>query len=112
LALKVVSERLLIQPPSVTGVVDRLERQGFVRRSLSSKDLRVRNLSLTPRGRALMGAILEGHADRIQSLFAPLHLAEQETMLSLLKRLEKHLETLASTVPETDPAAAKPRRNK
>lgn len=110
LPLKVVSERMLIQPPSVTGVVDRLERLGFVRRSSSTKDMRVRHLSLTPRGRDLMATILEGHADRVQSLFAPLQLAEQETMLTLLKRLELHLETLASTGPEAGPAAGKTRK--
>ena len=103
LPLKAVSERLLIQPPSVTGVVDRLERHGFVRRSLSSTDMRVRHLCLTPPGRELLARVLEGHAARIQSLFAPLLPGEQETILGLLQRLEAHLETLVSTASETGP---------
>lgn len=96
LPLKIVSERLLIQPPSVTGVVDRLERQGFVKRVASKTDLRVRHLSLTAHGRSLMAKVLEGHAERVQSLFAGLQPQEQDTMLSLLKRLEAHLGTLVS----------------
>ena len=99
LPLKDVSERLLIQPPSVTGVVDRLERLGFVKRSTSKTDLRVRHLSLTTHGRDLMAKVLEGHAERVQSLFAGLQPQEQETMLTLLKRLEAHLGTLVSTQP-------------
>ncbi len=96
LPLKEVSKRLLIQPPSVTGVVDRMERQGFVKRISSKTDLRVRHLSLTPQGRALMSTVLKGHADRIQLLFASLRIEEQETMLSLLTRMEAHLTTLVS----------------
>ncbi len=96
LPLKEVSARLLIQPPSVTGVVDRLERLGFVKRTASKTDLRVRQLSLTPQGRALMAKVLEGHAERVRSLFAGLRPSEQATMLSLLQRLEAHLQTFVS----------------
>jgi MarR family 2-MHQ and catechol resistance regulon transcriptional repressor len=98
--LKAVSERLLIQPPSVTGVVDRMERLGLVKRSHSAEDMRVRHLSLTPQGRALLSRVLEGHAKRIQSLFGGLELQDQKTMLQLLKRLEVHLRTVVS--PHTD----------
>ena len=96
LPLKTVSERLLIQPPSVTGVVDRLERQGLVKRSSSAKDMRVRHLSLTPRGRDLIACVLEGHPERIRSLFAPIPPEEQRTVLGLLDRLNAHLKSLAS----------------
>jgi len=99
LSLKEVSERLLIQPPSVTGVVDRLERLGFVMRSPSATDLRVRHLGLTPPGRALMAKVLAGHGERIHSLLAGLEPQEQETMLGLLKRLETHLRGLVSAPP-------------
>ncbi len=105
LPLKQVSERLLIQPPSVTGVVDRLERRGLVKRSPSTQDLRVRHLSLTPQGRDLLDKVLEGHAARVQSLFAPLQPGEQQTMLNLLTRLRVHLETCISPVPPTKQAA-------
>ncbi len=100
LPLKEVGERLLIQPPSVTGVVDRLEREGLVKRSHSRKDLRVRHLSLTPRGRKLVAKVLdEGHADRTKALFSGLRLHEQELMLGLLNRLAAHLERLVSPQP-------------
>jgi DNA-binding MarR family transcriptional regulator len=100
LPLKEVGERLLIQPPSVTGVVDRLERLGFVKRSSSKTDLRVRHLSLTSQGHELMAKVMEGHPQRIQSLFAGLQPHEQETMLSLLKRMEANLQTLISPQPD------------
>jgi DNA-binding MarR family transcriptional regulator len=102
LPLGELGQRLLIQPPSVTGVVDRLERQGLVKRSSSKTDRRVRHLSLTSRGRALVARVLRGHAERIQSLFAGLQIREQETLLGLVRRLETHLGTL---VPHPPPPA-------
>ncbi|MEI7729886.1 MAG: MarR family transcriptional regulator [Verrucomicrobiota bacterium] len=96
LSLKEVASRLFIQPPSVTGVVDRMERLGFVERKPSKTDLRVRHLSLTPHARTLMAKVLEGHAERIQSLMGGLEPHEQETMLGLLQRMEAHLQTLVS----------------
>jgi DNA-binding MarR family transcriptional regulator len=99
LPLKELSQRLLIQPPSVTGVVDRLERQGMVKRYSSKADLRVRHLSLTTRGRRLVAKVLAVHPQQIQSLFAGLPLSEQATMLELLRRLEAHLGILVARLP-------------
>ena len=54
-------------------------------------------LDLTsPQGQKLMAKVLEGHAQRIQSLFAGLQPHEQETMLGLLKRMEAHLHKVIS----------------
>jgi len=104
LSLKEVSARMLIQPPSVTGVVDRMERQGLVRRIASQTDRRVRHLSLTPQGRDLVAKVLEGHADRIQLLFAGLKIHEQQTLLELCNRMQEHLQTLTTVVAEEESA--------
>jgi len=95
---------MLIQPPSVTGVVDRMERQGLVRRIASQTDRRVRHLSLTPQGRDLVAKVLEGHADRIQLLFAGLKIHEQQTLLELCNRMQEHLQTLTTVVAEEESA--------
>lgn len=95
LPLKEVGERLFIQPPSVTGVVDRMERLGLVKRTHSKDDLRVKHLTLTTRGRRLVDRVLKRHAERIASLFAPLGPNEQETLLGLMGRLETHLREMA-----------------
>src|SRR6516164_1039387 len=62
LRLTDLSERLLIRPPSVTGVVDRLERARLIARINSASDLRVKRVGLTPRGRQLVGRMLSVHA--------------------------------------------------
>jgi DNA-binding MarR family transcriptional regulator len=92
LRLTELGRRLLIQPPSVTGVVDRLEREGFVARRASKADQRVRQVSLTPSGRKLVAKVLlEGHTAQIQSLFSAHTEKEMELLRDLLKKLVKHL---------------------
>src|SRR5437763_1977271 len=48
-----LSERLLVRPPSVTGVVDRLERAGLLSRVESAADHRAKTVALTEKGRHL-----------------------------------------------------------
>jgi DNA-binding MarR family transcriptional regulator len=95
LRLTDIGERLFIQPPSVTGVVDRLERQGLVQRTELKTDLRVRRVRLTPEGRKLAAKVLEGHAGKIESLFGGHRPQELDALVDLLKKLESHLGTLA-----------------
>jgi DNA-binding MarR family transcriptional regulator len=77
LRLTDLSERLLIRPPSVTGVVDRLERAGLVSRQGSTTDLRAKHVALTPRGRALLEEVLMVHEAQIDSVMGGLSLAQQ-----------------------------------
>jgi len=94
LRLRDLADRLLIRPPSVTGVVDRLERQGLVSRSRARGDLRVRRVRLTPAGRALHNRVQTIHAERIQATMSGLSRREQVRLGRLLDRLEVHLRTM------------------
>jgi len=109
LSLKEVAQRLLIQPPSVTGAVDRLERQGLVQRRSSSADLRVRHLGLSPAGRRLVAKVLGHHTERINSLFVPLQPGDRRTLLQLLARLEASLE---SAIAQQSAGSVGPRSSK
>ena len=95
LRLTDLSERLLIRPPSVTGVVDRLERQGLVERSGEAGDLRVKRVGLTDQGRALVQQVKEKHRAQIHSVLGALSAGEQKELHRLLDRLGAHLETIA-----------------
>ncbi len=95
LRLTDLGQRLLIQPPSVTGVVDRLERLGLVKRSDSKSDLRVRRVGLTAEGRKLVERVLANHSGQIKLLFNGFNAEELEVLFKLLKRWETHLSSLA-----------------
>jgi len=78
--------RLQVHPASVTSAVDRLERQGYVRRRAHPTDGRTTLAVLTDEGRAVAAEA----ADRLNGeLFATLDLSEDEaaTVFGLLARL-------------------------
>jgi DNA-binding MarR family transcriptional regulator len=91
LRLRDLSERLLIRPPSVTGVVDRLERANLVARTDSAADLRAKPITLTARGRQLVERMLSVHAAYVEGVMDVLTPAEQAKLQGLLGRLEDHL---------------------
>jgi DNA-binding MarR family transcriptional regulator len=91
--LRDLGDRLFIQPPSVTGVVDRLEREGLVARSKTDDDLRVRRVRLTDAGRAMIERVLAVHAGEIQALMSGLTVRQQATLARLLDQLDAHLKT-------------------
>ncbi len=94
LRLTDLSERLLIRPPSVTSVVDRLERAGLVTRGDSTSDLRAKQLALTVRGRQLVERVLAVHDSKIDEVMDGLTATEQVKLQKLLRRVEKHLDGL------------------
>jgi DNA-binding MarR family transcriptional regulator len=98
-----LSERLLVRPPSVTGIVDRLVRLGLVARRASSSDLRERHVRLTPAGRLLIRRVRAGHRKRIAEVMRALSPAERAELHRLVDRLGTHLESM-SRQPDQPPA--------
>jgi DNA-binding MarR family transcriptional regulator len=94
LRLTDLSERLLIRPPSVTGVVDRLQRAGLVARKGSPTDLRSKRVALTAKGRELVERVLTVHEKQIGAVMGGLSQAEQKELHRLLHLLGRHLEGL------------------
>ena len=91
--LRDLGERLFIRPPSVTGVVDRLERERLVARSQADDDLRVRRVRLTDEGRAMIERVLAVHAGQVRAMMSGLTVRQQATLARLLDQLDGHLKT-------------------
>jgi len=53
-----LAEACLLQQPTMTKVLDRMERDGLVRRQHDERDRRLVRVSLTPRGEAMAGELL------------------------------------------------------
>ena len=96
LRLTDLGQRLLVKAPSISGVVDRLERAGLVTREASSQDLRAKRVSLTADGRKLLERVLQEHPRQIKTIMAGLSGREQEQLLHLMRRLGEHLESLGA----------------
>jgi DNA-binding MarR family transcriptional regulator len=89
-----LGESLFVRPPSVSGLVARMERLGYVARSASTEDLRSTEIRLTQEGRNLIDRILLNHATQIETVMRGLNAQEQKLLFPLLERLIFHLEDM------------------
>ena len=72
---------------SLTGLVDRTEHHGLVRREPDSRDTRAVRVSLTPQGRRLAEEFYAETCRRIDKLPAGLTVAERDALAGLLGRV-------------------------
>lgn len=89
-----LSNWLLVRPPSITNIVARLRRAGYIRQQVNPDDHRVKQLSLTANGRRLVSDVLAGHVERIDFVLSPLDDPARSQLASLLERVADHLEQL------------------
>jgi len=96
-----LARRSLVAPTVITGIVDRLERQGLIRREADAKDRRVNRLVLTDDGRATSIMVEKALAAEVaaqMSDFTPEEFSELNRGLELLERLTNRLYATRPTV--------------
>jgi DNA-binding MarR family transcriptional regulator len=84
-----LSRLLLVTSGNLTGIVDRLEAEGLVRRVQGTEDRRVVRIVLTPKGRRLVDRIMPLHARDIEtalSFMTPEQLRGLSDLLGMLRR--------------------------
>jgi DNA-binding MarR family transcriptional regulator len=82
-----LSRMLLVSNGNATAVVDRLEADGFVRRSPSETDRRTVFAALTPEGLAQFEVYAAEHEAEVNRIFGGLTEAELDQLSDLLKRM-------------------------
>jgi MarR family 2-MHQ and catechol resistance regulon transcriptional repressor len=85
--LNEISHRLCVTPGNLTGLVDRLEEAGCLKRVPHPEDRRVTLAVLTPAGRALVEELYPPHIARVERLMSTLTVEEQDLLADLLARL-------------------------
>jgi DNA-binding MarR family transcriptional regulator len=85
LSMGELSTQLACDPSSATGIVDRLERKGLVRRVADPADRRAKRVELTPDGRKLRRRI-EQRVMAARPSIAGLTKAEQRQLRDLLQK--------------------------
>jgi MarR family 2-MHQ and catechol resistance regulon transcriptional repressor len=86
-----IGAKLLRTGSNITMVLDNLERRGFVHRLRRKEDRRAIEVSLSPAGRRLIGALFPQHARRITRLFSVLSQRDQQRLASLCKTLGRSI---------------------
>jgi DNA-binding MarR family transcriptional regulator len=72
---------------TIGGVIERLEQKGWIRRVVSERDRRARELSLTPEGARIRSALLPIVRGLQDEILLPLAPAEREAFLALARRV-------------------------
>ena len=81
-----LADALACDASNVTGIVDRLESRGLIRRHPSREDRRVKVLELTPAGVRLRSTVLERMTKPPDSLMH-LSINEQRALVKILRHL-------------------------
>jgi DNA-binding MarR family transcriptional regulator len=84
-----LSRMLLVSNGNATAVVDRLEKDGLVRRTPSETDRRTVFVALTPEGLASFEGLAGDHEREVDRLFAGLSEADLDALTEILKRMGK-----------------------
>ena len=83
-----LGDRLVVDRSNVTGLLDRLEKNGWVRRVDHPDDRRVYRISLTPAGRSLWQKITPLYLDVVVQITRELPAKRMQDGLDILRRLE------------------------
>jgi MarR family transcriptional regulator, 2-MHQ and catechol-resistance regulon repressor len=93
LPISTIGEKVFLTSGSITTSIDRLERQGFVRRKAHPTDGRTFLVDLTAAGRKTIEPASHQHAKTMGRLMSVLTLKEQRDLVRLMKKLGKHAMT-------------------
>ncbi len=83
-----LGDRLVVDRSNVTGLLDRLEKNEWVRRDDHPDDRRVYRVSLTPAGRALWQKIAPLYLDVVAQITRELSAKRMQDGLDILRQLE------------------------
>lgn len=86
-----LSEYQHISKNTVSALLDSLEKQGLIERTLNRDDKRMFNIRLSRTGRDLVRKILPSHSAHLTEAFAEFSVEEQTALLKLLRKLRGSL---------------------
>jgi DNA-binding MarR family transcriptional regulator len=92
LPMQEIASRTVQVVPGITGVTDRLESAGLVRRERSTEDRRVIFVSITKKGLAVLADLDEPLVAYEKKLVGCLSAAEQRELIRLLEKIRDHLD--------------------
>lgn len=91
---------------TITGLLDTLERDGFILRRPDPEDRRQMSVHLTFKGQSFMHDVLPGHFRLVTQLMGNLSPNEQQTLSRLLTKVSVQAATLTGETDDKTPAKA------
>lgn len=85
--LQQIGQKILLASGSITYVVDKLEKRGYIKRILCPNDRRVTYAQITDEGTAFMDRVFPMHEQQLHEIMSVLTDEEKEQAIALLKKL-------------------------
>lgn len=94
LSLSELSEKIRAQNSTVTGIIDRMERESLVTRERSKEDRRVVHIKLTPKGRELAREIPVEPMEIFKGALESLSAQEMRDLMRIMTKLAKRVKQI------------------
>jgi DNA-binding MarR family transcriptional regulator len=94
LSLSDLSDRIRAQNSTVTGIIDRMEREGLVVRARSTEDKRVVRIRLTEKGERIAREIPVEPMEIFRNALAGLSASETRDLLRILTKLARRVQSI------------------
>jgi DNA-binding MarR family transcriptional regulator len=86
-----LAEKMRLAPPTVTAMLQKMERGGLVERTADESDQRVTRIRLTEAGRVLNRDLRVAHGEYIASVIGPMAEQDRRELVRLLGALSDNL---------------------
>ena len=86
-----LSQHLIVTKSNVVGLVDRLEKAGYLRREANSTDRRCNRIVLTPEGQELVGRVEKIYLEEVDRMMNVLSDDQKEALISVMDQLRQYL---------------------
>ena len=90
---------------TMTGLIDTLERDGYVVREPDPSDRRMLSVRLTSKGEQFLQEFLPGHFRIIAAVMSTLSESERKTLVRLLVKVQQHAATLRAEPASLTPSS-------
>ena len=98
-----LGELLLVSRANITGLMDHLEKNGYVKRIVNASDRRARFARITKKGQALLADFSPSHHEWVKRIVSDLSTEEKRTLIALLTKLRASVTNHAEEVSKESP---------
>lgn len=86
-----LSEHLIVTKSNVVGLIDRLERSGYVSRESHPSDRRFNQIVLTPKGQSLEAKVEEVYFEEVDKMMDVLSASEKKAVIKAMERIRQYI---------------------
>ncbi|MCW1926766.1 MarR family winged helix-turn-helix transcriptional regulator [Bhargavaea beijingensis] len=90
-----IGSKILLASGSMTYVIDKLQKRGYLKRTICESDRRVTFVDISEEGRKLLDEIFPVHEQHLHELMGVLSPEEKATSIELLKKLGLSIKDLS-----------------